>query len=236
MAEPLTTGAVDETAAAGSADEPVAEPSRWRLALKLSALSLVAVFLGLLTWGLLAAGRGNSLVAKVAAGKTPAAPAFDLGVLWRQDGTWPPAAKPTLSDGALSLAELRGYPVVLNFWASWCIPCRQEAPVLRAGAITHSGEVAFLGLDVQDLHSDALGFLRKFRVNYVSVRDRGDKEYRAYGLTGVPETYFIDARGRAVGHFIGAISTEALEAGIAAITKPGGPAPGQLGRGPHVSR
>src|SRR5204863_309752 len=83
-------------------------------------------------------------------------------------------------------------PVVLNFWASWCIPCAHEAPRLVASAKEHEGRVLFLGVDVKDFSSDARKFLRRFHVNYVSVRDGGSDTYDAYGLTGLPESYFLD--------------------------------------------
>ena len=115
----------------------------------------------------------------------------------------------------VELRSLRGRPVVLNFWASWCIPCAHEAPRLVAAAKEHEGRVLFLGLDVKDFSSDARKFLRRFRVNYVSVRDGGSGTYDAYGLTGLPESYFLDASGRIVAHKIGEISRAELEDGIA---------------------
>jgi cytochrome c biogenesis protein CcmG/thiol:disulfide interchange protein DsbE len=188
------------------------------LGLKLVGVTVIAGLLGLLVWATLAAGNGQGFVAKIAAGKKPQAPAFTLGVLWPASQTWPPDTVPALADGKLRLTELRGRPVVLNFWASWCLPCRDEAPILHASALRHRGEVVFVGIDVRDLSSDARSFLRRYKVNYVSVRDRGDGTWTDYGLTGVPETYYIDAQGRAVAHTPGAVSERTLEQGIAAIT------------------
>jgi len=220
LAKPKDAAAAEPPAADGDA-EPAEPRSRWVLALKLSAIAAVAGFLGLLVWATLAAGRGSSLVARIAAGKKPGAPAFNLGVLWPHTETWPPELKATIADGKLALRELRGHPVALNVWASWCIPCRQEAPILHASALRHRGQVVFAGIDVKDFTSDALGFARKYKVNYVSVRDgSGDKTWNSYGLTGVPETYFIDAQGRIVAHIPGAVSAQTLEEGIATITRP----------------
>jgi cytochrome c biogenesis protein CcmG/thiol:disulfide interchange protein DsbE len=109
---------------------------------------------------------------------------------------------------------LRGHPVVVNFWASWCIPCKKEAPLLAASARTHRGQVVFLGIDVQDFKSDARRFLRRFDTPYVSVRDGPGSTYGDYGLTGVPETYWLDARGRIVAHYAGQIDRDQLEEGI----------------------
>ena len=184
-----------------------------RALLKAGGIALVIALLALLAWATLAAGKGRSLVAQIAAGEAPSAPAFELEVIWPGTESWP-ADLQAAADGRLSLAELRGRPVVLNFWASWCIPCRDEAPSLNASAGAHRGEVVFVGVDVQDLRSDALSFLREFNVAYVSVRDEADETFRAYGLTGVPETYYVSADGRIVAHSPGAITRSSLEAGI----------------------
>ena len=199
-------------------DEPVETPERpsaWLRLLRLAVLSVVVGLLSLLVWATLSAGRGSSLVSRIAAGEAPSAPAFSLEVLWLRAETWPAAARRRLADGRLDLDELRGRPVVINFWASWCIPCRDEAPILNASARAHAGDVVFLGINVQDLRGDALAFSREFDTPYVSVRDRGNRTYEDYGLTGVPETYYLDARGRIVAHALGAISRTSLEQGIA---------------------
>jgi cytochrome c biogenesis protein CcmG, thiol:disulfide interchange protein DsbE len=212
--EPVTTAPQAESANPVAPETPE-RPSPWRWPLRLAALSVVVGLFGLLAWATLSAGRGNSLVARIAAGEAPPAPSFSLEVLWRRAETWPVAARRRLADGRLDLRELGGRPVVLNFWASWCIPCRDEAPILNASARAHAGEVVFLGVDVQDLKSDALAFSREFDTPYVSVRDRGNRTYEDYGLTGVPETYYLDAGGRIVSHAPGAISRTSLEQGIA---------------------
>lgn len=200
-------------------ESPQDSRSRLRLALRAAAVIPVILFLALLGWATLVPARGESLVASIAAGKAPTAPSFELPILWRRLGTWPPELAPATTDGRVALEELRGHPTVLNFWASWCIPCREEAPILNASARVHKGEVAFVGIDVKDLRSDALSFLREFGVPYVSVRDRGDNAFDAYGLTGVPETYYLDARGRIVSHTPGPITQDSLEAGIRAARR-----------------
>jgi cytochrome c biogenesis protein CcmG/thiol:disulfide interchange protein DsbE len=195
--------------------------SRWWLPLRLAGVAVVAALLGLLAWATLAAGRGSSLVARIAADKKPAAPGFALGVIWPHTETWPPALTAAIAEGKLDLRELRGRPVVLNFWASWCVPCRREAPILRAAAQRDRGQVVFLGVDIRDFTSDARAFARKYKINYVSVRDgSGDATWSNYGLTGVPESYFIDARGRIVAHVPGEITRRTLAEGIATITRP----------------
>jgi len=220
VGEPLTREekpARDETAVSVEAAVERAEEGRRspaRVFLKAGAMALLIGLLALLGWATLAAGKGGSLVAQIAAGEAPRAPAFELEVMWPRTENWPRELRAAIADGSLSLAELRGRPVVLNFWASWCIPCRDEAPILNASARAHRGEVVFVGIDVQDLRSDALSFLREFDVAYVSLRDAADDTYRAYGLTGVPETYYLSADGHIVAHSPGAISRSSLEAGI----------------------
>jgi len=195
------------------------ERPRRRLGLRLlqaSALVLVALLLGLLVQRTLAKGAGPHLLSQIEAGEAPLAPDFDLPVLWPHAETWPTDLRGTLADGRLAPRELRGFPVVMNFWASWCLPCKAEAPRLTSSARAHAGKVVFLGLDVQDFESDAGRFLARYETNYVSVRDGGDATYSAYGLTGLPETYFLDRRGRVVAHWIGEISEAELAAGVAA--------------------
>jgi cytochrome c biogenesis protein CcmG/thiol:disulfide interchange protein DsbE len=189
--------------------------SRLRLLLQAGAVSIVALLLGLLVLRTLAEQAGPHLVSEVKAGNEPLAPDLDLPVLWPRAETWPARLRGALGDGRVSLKELRGYPVVMNFWASWCVPCKAEAPRLVASARRHAGEVVFLGVDVQDFEGDALSFLARYKTNYVSVRDGGSSTYANYGLTGLPETYYLDAHGRIVDHAVGEFSPEELEAGIA---------------------
>jgi cytochrome c biogenesis protein CcmG/thiol:disulfide interchange protein DsbE len=197
-------------------EKPAAPASRG-LVVKVAAVGVLAGFLGLLAWATLVPSGGSNLVARVAAGERPSAPAFDHQVAWRRLGAWPPGSSRLIDDGRLALEELRGRPAVLNFWASWCIPCRDEAPILNESARSHRGKVVFVGIDVRDLRADARAFLREFSVPYVSVRDRDDESFRAYGLSGVPETYFLDASGRIIGHTAGPVTAQTLEEGIAQV-------------------
>ena len=201
-------------------DEPPPAPTHrrpWLRGLQLFTLGLVAGLLALLVWRVITHGQGARLVSEVKAQRKPEAPQFDLKVIWPHTETWPPALRRAIDDDRVSLAELRGYPVVLNFWASWCIPCKAEAPRLAEAARLHAGRVAFLGIDIQDFTSDAHRFLRRYRANYVSVRDGGSTTYDRYGLTGIPETYYLDRRGRILAHSVGEVSTRELEHGIALI-------------------
>jgi len=196
-----------------------ASPSRWRSLPRLLAIVGVLLFLGLLAYGLATKGESTRVDESLASGDAPLAPSFDLPIL--APGTLPPSLERDLSsafaDGQLSLAELEGTPVMLNFWASWCIPCREEAPLLQDawGRFGPKG-VLFLGLNMQDLTDDARGFLDEFAITYPSVREPSDEIARAYGTTGIPETYFISRRGRVVGHVIGVISERQLADGAIA--------------------
>ncbi|UUY03950.1 TlpA family protein disulfide reductase, partial [Svornostia abyssi] len=110
-------------------------------------------------------------------------------------------------DGEIALAELRGTPVVLNVWASWCGPCKAESPVLRR--LWRAAEprgVLVLGLNQQDVRKSARAFVADEGLTYPSIRDGSDAASKSLGATGVPETYALDASGRIVGHRAGAIS------------------------------
>ena len=187
--------------------------------LQFMAVSTVVGLLGLLIWSVTHGEAGRGFVAAIRAGERPLAPDFALPVIWKHDETWPPKARRALADGTVALRELRGYPVVVNFWASWCIPCKKEAPELAAAATRYRGRVAFLGIDVQDFTSDARKFMAEVGAPYVSVRDGTAKTSSAYGLTGVPETFYLDRQGRAAFHSIGAVSSDDLETGIRAALK-----------------
>jgi len=228
---PLSSGTVTPSDELTAERDPERRSPAMRL-LRVVAVALVLGMLALLIWALLASSRGANLVRQIADGKKPQAPPFTLSVIWPHDETWPSAARGALADGRLSLRELRGHPVVLNFFASWCVACKDEAPLLHREAQQRAGKVLFLGVDIQDLTGDARGFARKHQINYVAIRDGSNATYSAYGLTGVPESYFIDGRGRVVAHIPGEVTRSTLDQGIAAITSAhkGGTLPG----GAHV--
>lgn len=188
-------------------------PPLLRLA-QLASVAVVVALLALLVWKTMFAERSTVSTA-VQAGERPEAPAFELPVIWNENGTWPPALRPMSDDGRVALEELRGFPVVINFWASWCRPCRAEAPILTAAARAERGRVVFLGVDVKDFTTDARRFANDNGFNFVSVRD-SESVYDDYGLTGLPETFFVDAQGRIVSHLVGEIDRDELAAGIAA--------------------
>jgi cytochrome c biogenesis protein CcmG/thiol:disulfide interchange protein DsbE len=114
------------------------------------------------------------------------------------------------------LAELRGHPVVVNQWGSWCPPCRAEFPFFRESADAHADEVAFVGVDIQDDRADAEDFLAEFPVPYPSIYDPDADAVFALGWTQVsPTTWFLDEGGEIVHQRPGAYpDREALESDI----------------------
>lgn len=199
----------------------VSEPERSRIGSALRRLGVLAAagFVALLAYGLVAQAPDTSIDDALSEAQTVAAPAFTLDLL--EPGQRRIAAGPALeraiADRRVSLSELRGAPLVVNFWASWCVPCRVEAPILEAGWRKARGRgVLFVGIDMQDVPSDAREFLGEFDVGYLTVRDRGKTTSQRYGASGIPETYFVSAQGNVVAHVIGAITPEQLAAGVAA--------------------
>jgi cytochrome c biogenesis protein CcmG/thiol:disulfide interchange protein DsbE len=110
--------------------------------------------------------------------------------------------------GTVDLASLRGKPVVINFWASWCEPCKSEAAALEQAWQQYRRQgVVFLGIDYHDVTGDARTFLSHHGVTYTTLLDGSGAIGDRYGLTGVPETFFVNRQGRVVGaHILGPIT------------------------------
>lgn len=127
----------------------------------------------------------------------------------------------TLYDGKnLRLADLRGKTVVLNFWASWCDPCREEAPALeRVWKRYQERGVLFVGVDIWDSESDGRAFIKRFGLTYSNGPDPTGSIGKQYGVTGVPETFVIDKDGKVARKFIGAVTERQLAASIEDILR-----------------
>ena len=185
-----------------------------RRALRIAGALAAAAFVALLAYGLTTKATDSTIDDALSRGEAVAAPGFSLSAL--ADGRDPgPAWRKAAADGEVTLAELRGTPLVVNFWASWCDPCRAEAKVLQREWSRQDG-VLFVGLDAQDAREDARDFIAQFGLTFPHVRDPGNDTQRSWGVTGLPETYFIGADGKVVGHVIGTVDEAQLRDGVAA--------------------
>ena len=116
------------------------------------------------------------------------------------------------------LAGLRGAPVVVNVWASWCAPCRAEMPLLERAAATYDGRATILGVDSRDTPGEAAAFLEDVDVTYPNVFDRSGDIRRALDVRGFPTTYFFDADGRLTASVVGGITEARLAAQLDELT------------------
>jgi cytochrome c biogenesis protein CcmG, thiol:disulfide interchange protein DsbE len=174
--------------------EAPSRSSPLKLALQTGAVVLVAALLGLLVWKIVTRQKSEAKIDKPA-------PAFDLSRLG--------------APGKVSLASLRGKPVVLNFWASWCVGCKDESKVLESAWRRWRGRVVFLGIDgSDDFSGDARAFMRRHDVSYPAVHDHQLTTVTKYGVTGYPETFFVNRQGKLVGHIVGAAKASELTTGI----------------------
>lgn len=119
---------------------------------------------------------------------------------------------------SLALSSLKGRGAVVNFWATWCVPCIEEHAALTAGAKA-SPDIAFLGVVYEDTTENARTFLERRGAAYPSYSDEDGKAAMAFGVYGVPETFFIDAQGVIVDKFVGPLSPEMLREKLQAIRK-----------------
>jgi cytochrome c biogenesis protein CcmG, thiol:disulfide interchange protein DsbE len=175
---------------------------RLKLAGQVLALAAVAGLLGLLIWDVSHKNDASGFVDRIAAGKRPVTPPLSLKPL-------------TGGPHEVSLAAYRGKVVVLNFWASWCVPCKAEAPRLEAASRKWAGQgVVFLGVDANDFGSDGRRFVDKHGISYLNLEDGSGSSIGRWGVTGFPETFFIDREGRAVDHVAQEIDASEIEDGI----------------------
>lgn len=143
-------------------------------------------------------------------------PSNDVVLTSKGGGPAPAVRLPNLRTGAtdFDLAAYRGRPVVLNFFASWCVPCREELPALQAVSREVGPTVAFLGIDHEDARSDALATARAAGVAYPLGFDPDGRVAGAFGLFGMPTTVFISPAGTIVERHTGAFTEATLRATV----------------------
>jgi cytochrome c biogenesis protein CcmG/thiol:disulfide interchange protein DsbE len=176
----------------------------------------VALVIGLIQYSTSVPGQDSSVRLTSPGFVRP--PALDLPVLRLGDHAG--AARIEAGrDGTVSLTNLRGSAVVVNFWASWCRPCREEARLLeRLAHKWASRGVVVLGVNQNDELGDARRFLDTFGIDYPTVRESGDGTARRWRVRGFPVTYFINRAGHAVAASIGLLDAASLEAGLSRAT------------------
>lgn len=175
-----------ETATPATAESP--EPnSRAVVVWQIGIVVVVLLFLGFLAWRLVQTNQSEH----------------------RASGEAPPFAFTTFEGETISLDDLRGKGVVLNFWASWCDPCRDEAALLEATwRREQDNGVVFIGLDYLDQEPAAKAYLAEYGVTYPNGPDLRSDAARRYGIKGVPETFFIDPEGKITEIVIGPIVSD----------------------------
>jgi cytochrome c biogenesis protein CcmG, thiol:disulfide interchange protein DsbE len=171
-----------------------------RLAAQALALLVVAGLVGLFAWNIWS-DDGKNIPSDVQEGKTPAAPLFTLP---RLEG-----------EGEVALSSFREKVVVLNFWASWCVPCKREAGRFQELWERHQGDgVVVLGVDTLDFDGDGRRFLRRYGVTYPNVHDGRGRVLGDYGGVPLPKTFFIKG-GKIVAYIFGEAGEEELADAVA---------------------
>jgi cytochrome c biogenesis protein CcmG/thiol:disulfide interchange protein DsbE len=137
------------------------------------------------------------------------APNFSLALLRPENG-----------ESALSLSNFKGKAIVLNFWASWCAPCKEEAPLLESAwkqAQAQGKDVVFLGIDYQDSNNNGISFLQLNGITYPTVVDADGSVAIKYGLTSLPDTIFINRNGMVLSKVLQQLTAQALSSGLQSI-------------------
>ncbi|MEW5939320.1 MAG: TlpA disulfide reductase family protein [Chloroflexota bacterium] len=152
-------------------------------------LAVILALLGLLAWGLKKAAAGP-----------------------RENGMAPDFTITGFDGRTVTLSELRGQVVIVNFWASWCPPCREEAAYLEATWRKYEGKgVVFIGVDWVDTEKEALAYIKEFDITYLNGPDIGTRIAPLYNIQGVPETFFVAKNGELRGVHIGPLVAPELD-------------------------
>jgi len=127
----------------------------------------------------------------------------------------PDFALPSTNGNTVTLSGLRGRPVVIVFFASWCHPCEEELPVLERFERDSAGTLRVVGISYQDLASDSRAFVRRLAITFPTLLDAPDSPTaQRYGVRGIPQTVFVDARGVVRGRIYGETSRSSLQPAI----------------------
>ena len=146
------------------------------------------------------------LVGLMAWGLSTALPVTSLSGLTRTNQSSPNFTLPLFNGEEMVLSDLRGRPVVINFWASWCAPCVDEAPSLERTWKRFMGDgVVFIGVDIQDSDESARAFIEEFNITYPNGHDEDGTITIDYGVIGLPVTFFVNRNGIIDRRWVGAI-------------------------------
>ena len=189
---------MDQQTWAGAVREAWHTAVRHKIASGLVALCVAASLVAVVVVASGSAGSAGTAPA-------PAAPAFSLPVLGH-------------SEQKVALSDYAGRPLIVNFFASWCEPCQQETPLLARFYRAEHAKVAIVGLDENDVLGSAMSFTHKEGVGYPVGFDPEVVAASAYGVAGLPQTFFLDARHRIVDRVFGAVTQADINRGIALAT------------------
>jgi cytochrome c biogenesis protein CcmG, thiol:disulfide interchange protein DsbE len=182
--------------------------ARWILA---GIAAVVVLAIGGITWAVVAGSDdGDSASTVVPAGVSTGGP--------RKGDVAPDFTLKTFDGKSVKLSDYAGKPVVLNFWASYCIPCREEFPLFRDQLAKHPGEFVVLGVDAKDIESDAKDFAKEKKATWPIVVDTNNDVAKAYGIGAVPQTFFIKPNGKVALRYYAGIPDSKWPAAIAKIT------------------
>ena len=196
---------------AGAAREVWRTAARHKIASGLVALCVVASLVAITLAGSGSAGSAGAATGGAKAAADPPAPDFSLAALGH-------------SGQHVALSDYAGQPLIVNFFASWCAPCKQETPLLAKFYQTEHGKVALVGLDENDQQSSALAFTRAEGVGYPVGFDPEVIAASAYGVAGLPQTFFLNAQHRIVDRVFGAVTQAEINRGMALATGAHAPA------------
>lgn len=180
-----------------------------------STIGIAAVIglLALLAWGMtrtdaVSGGMGVNSQGGIARVQPRPAPDFQLTLFNQTSAPW-------------RLSDQRGKKVVINFWASWCDPCRTEAGTLEQAANDYkANNIIVVGVDIWDDNGAARGFVDEFRLTYPNGRDEKSVAAIDYGVTGIPETFVVDGKGMITQHWIGPVNRSALDSMVGLVVAP----------------